>query len=45
MNGKNTGDFSNENWNKNNPMLLITAIFQKVTKLNPYYLHRYIKYD
>ena len=32
MNGKNTGDFSNENWDENNKMLLITAFFKKVNK-------------
>ena len=32
MNGKNTGDFSNGNWDENNKILLIKAIFQKVNK-------------
>ena len=29
MNGKNTGDFSNKNWDENNKMLLITAFLKK----------------
>ena len=32
MNGKNTGDFSNENWDENNKMLLITVFLKKVNK-------------